>query len=255
MVVGLDKFREYFTDHPSSYVIIGGTACDVIIEARGLIPRATDDIDMILIIEALNSEFVKRFWRFINDGKYKTRQKSTEERKCYRFRGPETVDFPIQIELFCRTPDLMDLDAGAHLTPIPTEDDIPSLSAILMNDEYYQYTIEHSFLKDGILLANLEALICLKAVAFLENKKRRDAGARVSRQDVFKHKYDVFRLALFLTPEDIFDLPASIKADMQTFIEAVKNDLPDPDIFRRMGAGNVDANMLLGQLKKNFNLK
>ena len=41
MVIGIDKFREYFKDFPDSYVIIGGTACDIIIGAAGLTPRAT----------------------------------------------------------------------------------------------------------------------------------------------------------------------------------------------------------------------
>jgi hypothetical protein len=36
-------------------------------------PRATDDIDMILIIEKMTPEFGKRFWEFIVLGEYKTR--------------------------------------------------------------------------------------------------------------------------------------------------------------------------------------
>lgn len=30
MVVGLDKFKEAFADFKDNYVIIGGTACDII---------------------------------------------------------------------------------------------------------------------------------------------------------------------------------------------------------------------------------
>lgn len=61
MVIGLEKFREYFTNFPGSYVIIGGTACDIVIGAAGLKPRATKDIDIILIIEALTPDFVRHF--------------------------------------------------------------------------------------------------------------------------------------------------------------------------------------------------
>jgi hypothetical protein len=57
MVVGLDVFRAYFGDFPDQYVIIGGTACDVVLTAEGLTPRATKDIDIILVIEALNPAF------------------------------------------------------------------------------------------------------------------------------------------------------------------------------------------------------
>lgn len=31
MVRGLEKFSEYFTDYPDSYIIIGGTALDRVI--------------------------------------------------------------------------------------------------------------------------------------------------------------------------------------------------------------------------------
>jgi predicted nucleotidyltransferase len=61
MVVGLDIFRDFFKEHTDKYVIIGGTACDIHIDAAGFTPRATNDIDIILIVEALDSEFVKRF--------------------------------------------------------------------------------------------------------------------------------------------------------------------------------------------------
>ena len=77
MVIGLDKFREYFKNFPGSYVIIGGTACDIIIGAAGLRPRATKDIDIIIIIEALTPDFVRHFWTFIKDGNYEKREKDS----------------------------------------------------------------------------------------------------------------------------------------------------------------------------------
>ena len=49
-------------------------------------------------------------------------------------------------ELFARNPDLMDLDEGSHLTPIPTMDDLCNLSAILLDDEYYHFVIGHGLI-------------------------------------------------------------------------------------------------------------
>jgi hypothetical protein len=37
MVRGLDIFKKYFEAYPNNYVIIGGTACDMIINEAGLI--------------------------------------------------------------------------------------------------------------------------------------------------------------------------------------------------------------------------
>jgi hypothetical protein len=144
MVRGLDIFKKYFEEYPDNYVIIGGTACDIIIDEAGFVPRATKDIDIILVVEALNTDFVKQFWQFINDGKYLQREKSNDEREYYRFMKPENADFPCQIELFSRTPDVIKLEDDAHLTPIPVDGDLSSLSAILLNDDYYNYMIRHS---------------------------------------------------------------------------------------------------------------
>ncbi len=67
MVVGLETFKEYFKEHQDCYLIIGGTACDIIIEEANFTPRATNDIDVILIVEAITPTFVKRFWEFVKE--------------------------------------------------------------------------------------------------------------------------------------------------------------------------------------------
>jgi predicted nucleotidyltransferase len=75
MVKGLKKFKEYFSNFNENYVIIGGTACEIFLQDTDMLPRATDDIDIILVVEKMTPEFGKQFWNFINDGNYKTRQR------------------------------------------------------------------------------------------------------------------------------------------------------------------------------------
>ncbi|MCD6566161.1 MAG: hypothetical protein J7K53_09500 [Bacteroidales bacterium] len=255
MVIGVNKFREYFIDFADSYIIIGGTACDIILEDAELVPRATKDIDMILIVEALKPEFVKQFWAFIKEANYERKEKCEDERKYYRFLKPEKKDFPKQIELFSRTPDLLDIDEESHLTPIPTGEDISRLSAILMNEDYYNYTLEHSMVKDNIHIANTEALICLKVKAFLDLTERLEKGEPVKKDDIPKHKKDVFRMAAMLTSEDVFELPDSIKADMQNFANVVENELPDKRMFKDLGLPQIDVSALFKQFLSNFKLE
>ena len=90
MVRGLDIFKEYFEEYSDNYVIIGGTACDMIIDEAGFTPRVTKDIDIILVVEALNADYVKQFWQFIKNGNYVRKERSENERKYYRFINPET---------------------------------------------------------------------------------------------------------------------------------------------------------------------
>lgn len=66
----ISKIREYLGEFKSSYVIIGGTATNLNLESHSEIGRATKDIDMIVICEAINAEYVRRFWQFIKAGGY-----------------------------------------------------------------------------------------------------------------------------------------------------------------------------------------
>jgi hypothetical protein len=252
MVAGLDIFRKYFESYPDNYVIIGGAACDVMIDEAGLIPRTTKDIDIILIIEALSADFVQQFWLFIKDGHYMYNEKSADKRQYYRFKKPKNPAFPFQVELFSRIPDFIVLPENAYLTPIPVDDDLSSLSAILLNDEYYNFIIGHSQLVDGLHLANIEALICLKIVAYLEIKSRLENGSQEDSKHLKKHKADIFRLAVLLAANDKFELPLSIKNHVKLFTEAIEGELPEKSIFKEMGLGKIDMSLVFEQLKQSF---
>lgn len=54
---GLGKFREAFESYSDNYVIIGGTACDITMTGTVVRPRATHDIDMIVVVEKMTTEF------------------------------------------------------------------------------------------------------------------------------------------------------------------------------------------------------
>ena len=68
---GLGKFREAFEAYSDNYVIIGGTACDITMTGTVMRPRATHDIDMIVVVEKMTASFAERFWAFIREGGYR----------------------------------------------------------------------------------------------------------------------------------------------------------------------------------------
>ncbi len=118
--------------------------------------------------------------------------------------------------------------------------------------DYYKYIIENSQFEDGLHHANIEALICLKAKAFLEIKERIEKGGKEDAKQLRKHKTDVFRLTVMLTPESEFDLPATIPAHVNKFAELITTDLPDKTIFKEMGLNNIDPKIVFKQFKKSF---
>lgn len=54
--------------------------------------RATKDIDIVLIVEALTSEFGKSFWEYIKEGEYQNKNKNTGEPQFYRFSYRKTAN-------------------------------------------------------------------------------------------------------------------------------------------------------------------
>ena len=70
MVEGLTIFRDRFRGLDDCYVLIGGTACDLWMGEQALDFRATKDLDMVLVVEALRPEFFRVFWQFVKDAGY-----------------------------------------------------------------------------------------------------------------------------------------------------------------------------------------
>lgn len=261
MVKGIEQFKKFFEGYENNYIIIGGTACEYYEETYDLTPRATKDIDIILLVEALSHEFVKRFWEFVTVADYTQNNIGTTgggkgRHEYYRFRKPQaaSADYPYQIELFSRSIGLLNIPEDAHITPIPTDEDLSSLSAILMDDDYYNFTVEHSVVVDGIHLAKVECLLCLKAKAFVEMKTRRLLGEKIDNRDIEKHKKDVFRLAAMLAPADRFELPQTIKEHMGDFCRMVVDELPNNDFLKAAGIRNVPTEELFKRMKETFSL-
>jgi hypothetical protein len=254
-MVGIEIFRDHFKDFRECYIVIGGVACEDHFEGEGVAFRATKDIDMILVVEALGNDFIAHFWEFIRLGKYEEKQIGEGERQYYRFIKPATEHYPMQIELFSRTPDVITRTEDMVLTPIPADEELSSLSAILMDDEYYEFTIKYSEKGVTIHRADDLALICLKAKAFLDLTKRKDKGENIDTKNIKKHKNDVFRLAATLREDDKIDLPEGIKNDLIEFVKIMSDATPDVKaIMKDMGVTAVTASDLLDQIKQNFKL-
>ena len=76
---GLAKFREAFEAYSENYVIIGGTACDIAMTGTAVRPRATHDIDMIVIVEKMTADFAEHFWQFVREGGYRPEKRNQSE--------------------------------------------------------------------------------------------------------------------------------------------------------------------------------
>ncbi|MGX8850323.1 hypothetical protein [Amedibacillus sp. YH-ame10] len=237
---GLHKFREFFKEYDSNYVLIGGTACAIIFDEIGKFFRTTKDLDIVLVIENISGEFGQKLWEFIRDAGYDV--EVGQEKKCfYRFKNPKNNDFPKMIELFSRNPNIF-LPKDIHLVPLHVSDEISSLSAILLNDDYYQFMINGKRIIDGISVLDEKYLIPFKAKAWCELIERKKQGEEGQSRHIKKHCKDIANLVKLLPPDEKLEVTGMVKTDIQTFIDDILTSEFVPD--------TVDGTDLHNILKK-----
>jgi len=252
MVHGLEKFKEYFEDHTNQYVFIGGTACDILMGELGVPFRATKDLDIVLIIEKLDISFGEIFWKFIEDVGYEHHEKSTGENQFYRFSKPNRSEYPAMIELFSRKSDDFNLKFETGLTPIHLDESIISLSAILLNDVYYDSLMRSMQTIDGYSVIEIETMILFKIKAWLDLKERFERGEHVDSKNIKKHKNDIFRLLTNVVPSKRVEIAREIEEDIKIFIEKINVDKPD---LKYLEITNASVYDLLEILKNLYTIK
>ena len=251
MVSGVENFRKWFAEYTDQYTIIGGTACDLLMSEDGLDFRATRDIDMVLIVESLTPEFGRRFWEYVKAAGYEHRNKSTGEPQFYRFSKPSSREYPYMIELFSGRVDAIELPEDAVLTPLPLDDEISSLSAILMDADYYQFLREGKTVLNDIPVLDAAHLIPFKAKAWLDLTERNRNGEHVDSKNIRKHKNDVFRLSILLTSDIRVILSAAIRSDLEKFFSAMEAETIDLKAF---GIRSQSQQEILQKLKTIYGL-
>ena len=223
MVKGLLIFQEWFKDFENQYILIGGTAASITMTEAGLTFRGTKDLDIVLQVEVLTPEFGQKFWEFVQAGGYQKNEGNPEQKPClYRFQKPQDDEFPHMLELFSRVPDGLNFVPPGHLTPIPMDEQISSLSAILLDDEYYQFVLTGRKNKYGMpSWVGEDRLIPLKAVAWMEMNERVQKGEKIDSKKINKHLSDIVQLSDLLQPGQVIELPEKIKTDLHAFATAV----------------------------------
>ncbi len=219
MVLGIDSFKDAFRDYTDYYTIIGGTACDILLHEADLTFRATKDVDMILIMEDNFPDFAKVFWAYIKKGGYKCGWKNEENMHFYRFTEGK-FGYPTMIELFSRKPGYhLEVDEG--IVPLHIDNDTSSLSAILLNDDFYQFMMTGRKVVDGVGILGAEYLIPFKMYAWINLLERKRAGEHVNERDLKKHKYDVFRLLQIVTAETKVESIGMVTDSIRKFIDEI----------------------------------
>ena len=249
MVGGLDIFRERFARFSDNFVIIGGTACDEILRGTEMRPRATMDIDIVVIVENMTSEFARAFWNFIAEGEYRPGIRRNKDKApkyvLYSFDHGK-AGFPVKVELLSRHNEIF--TSAAHTEPLPIEGEVSSLSTIILDKPYYDLTVQNSFVSDGLRYAAPLALMALKARAYLNLIADRAAGKNINTKDILKHRNDVLKLTATLTGADRAIVDAEIVGTIREFAEGQLQSLPNQSLQNALRSSETAIRMFLEAL-------
>ena len=144
--------------------------------------------------------------------------RSEDGRQLYRFDKPQDERYPTLIEIFSRKPSNIDLAEEQIIVPIKLDEDAASLSAILLNDDYYALVRDQHNEETNLPFANPAALIPLKARAHIDLAERAAKGEQGQARDIAKHRTDVFRIAATLPGGAGPAIPGPVQEDLRKFL-------------------------------------
>lgn len=218
MVSGLSTFRAWFEGYSGQHVIIGGTACNLVYAQYGAPERATKDIDLVVLAEAFDQSYYERFLEFIQMGGYQHRSRDGHY-ELYRFERPTNAAFPPKIELLSKRPEVLE-GIETALGRFQTVDGPYSLSAILLDNEYYQLLEDGIETIDGLPVLGLRYLPVFKIHAWTNLSRDREAGIVVHSDEINKHRSDVCRLCALFAPGEKVELPQAVQDEIAAFVDA-----------------------------------
>lgn len=128
------------------------------------------------------------------------------------------------IELFSRKPVSFELYHGTHLLPIHITDSVYSLSAILLNDDYYDFLKEGIKIVKGLPILDELHLIPFKAKAWCELNDRKLQGELGLSKHIRKHRNDIIKLLSLVSLDKKVMLKNQVLLDMKRFVESIEKE-------------------------------
>ncbi|MBU0504639.1 MAG: hypothetical protein ABII18_00520 [bacterium] len=227
MIKGWEHFKIHFRQFSKDFILVGGVASHLQLEEIGAPKvRPTKDLDIVLMMRP-SHDFLNHLKKYIKDGGYEIQKGDDEHAWFYRFQNPKHNDYPEMIELFASANKDLNLFEEQHIIPVTTPTGIISLSAILLDDDYFELIKNNAVENDGIYLLSPLALIPFKAKAYLEIKERKEDSKKWK-----KHRSDIINLTVsFLNKDNKALLTGQVREHFKEFITQLNKEMTD-DIIK-----------------------
>ena len=225
VVTGIESFSRAMAAHADSYVLIGGGACSLLFYEAGSNFRLTKDLDIVVLADRSDPGFARALWEFVKDGGYEAGRRSEGGCTYYRFQLPgnsaRALELPGQIELFARHPEFELADESTAVAPLPFDEGVSSLSAIILDDGYYEFIRNSTVSVEGVSTLDALHIIPLKMRAHVDLNRKHAAGSPdgTKSKNLRKHRSDVASLAGLLAESDRLELHGQMHADAKAFLK------------------------------------
>ncbi len=208
--------------------------------------RSTKDLDIVLVLKP-RDEFIVALKSYLNSGRYEIQKGENNQAHFYRFQKPSSGEYPVMIEFFMPFEEGLSLFEGQHIIPVTGKSSAGSLSAILLDKEYYSLIERNAVLLDGVNILNELALIPFKAKAYLEIKERKEDSKGWK-----KHRADIINLAVnLLTEETSEKLSGKVRDNFVEFLNQLKVELDD-EIVKGACNQKIEPEIVISLLEKTF---
>ena len=108
-------------------------------------------------------------------------------------------------------------DETSEVAPLSFDGAVSSLSAIILDDGYYEFIRDNATNVEGIVLLDALHIIPLKMRAHIDINRSYEEGRHCNDKDRRKHRSDVTRLAGLLPPSARLKLSEQMRADAEDF--------------------------------------
>ncbi|AGH95982.1 hypothetical protein [Pseudobdellovibrio exovorus] len=241
MVHGLKHFADRLAEFKDHYVLVGGVAGDMLMDAIGGEFRATKDLDIVVFMKP-DQNFLSALAVYIKEGEYENKEKSDGSPQFFRFNKPRKLEFPKQIELFSKKPEDLKLLEDQHIIPIQNIEAGTQFSGILLEDEYYDLIKSNAQDGENCKYITAVAQIPLKARAFNELRDRSARGISVDERDIRKHRNDILLFSAALPNGGAFKLTGLPQAHLAEYIRVVsemETDIGIKDFCKQNNLGTL----------------
>jgi len=116
------------------------------------------------------------------------------------------------------------LEAATAIVPIHIDDEVSSLSAILLNDDFYDFMLKGRTVIRGLSVLKTSHIIPFKMMAWINLMKEKAEGKHVNSKDLKKHKNDVFQMFQILPEGERVEVTGDVADSVDSFLENIKGE-------------------------------